>query len=235
LTGLNITKIVSGKKVAPKKQKKATETKAFLVRLQIKRLNAALVRTSVVLTKLHERTAFTPALQEQIDKFTRNVVLVLDGFPKTGERIPAKFFKSVQLLKPIQEKFISGCQQDLPKSHFAAARLAIATRWLADRVHHFARDVEKTYSSIPAFFDGATGELLQPSAQNVSNRHRDPLIESIFLEAMQNYRNVKVQKKIMPYKFFLRQLEQAGLTISERTFGTLKNDYASRKFGKKVR
>ena len=64
MMNLNVTKVVNGKKVVPKKPKTTPLSKAHFVRQRISQLNAALVRDSRVLTKLHERSEFNIAFVE---------------------------------------------------------------------------------------------------------------------------------------------------------------------------
>ena len=235
MMNLNVTKVVNGKKVVPKKPKATPLSKAHFVRQRISQLNAALARDSRVLTKLHESSEFNIALRERIEKFISNIVLTIDSFPENGQRIPAAFFIKVQLLKPIQEQFANECQQDLSASDKASKRIAFATKWLADDVHHFLVEIERTYSSVEAIFDSATGELLPPSLKNIPNRHRDPEKERIFIQAIKKYADDKGRKDFMPYKLVLPFMEQAGLTFPDRTYRTFKQDYLAGNFGKLVR
>ena len=234
MMNLNVTKVVNGKKVVPKKPKTTTLSKAHFVRQRISQLNAALTRDSRVLTKLHESSEFNIALRERIEKFISNIVLTIDSFPENGQRIPAAFFIKVQLLKPIQEQFANECQQDLSASDKASKRIAFATKWLADDVHHFLVEIERTYSSVEAIFDSATGELLPPSLKNIPNRHRDPEKERIFIQAIKKYADDKGRKDFMPYKFVLPFMEQAGLPFPDRTYRIFKKDYLAGNFGKLV-
>ena len=235
MMNLNVTKVVNGKKVVPKKPKTTPLSKAHFVRQRISQLNAALVRDSRVLTKLHERSEFNIALQERIEKFISNIVLTIDSFPENGQRIPAAFFKKVQLLKSIQEQFVNEIQQDINAIDKASKRIAFATKWLADDVHYFVVEIERTYFSVEAIFDSTTGELVPPSPKNIPNRHRDPEKERIFIQAIKKYAGEKGLKDFMPYKFVLPFMEQAGLTFSDRTYRTFKNDYVEGNFGKLVR
>lgn len=235
MMNLNVTKVVNGKKVVPKKPKTTPLSKAHFVRQRISQLNAALVRDSRVLTKLHARSEFNIALQERIKKFIGYVVFIIYSFPENGQRIPAAFFKKVQLLKPIQEQFVNECQQDLSASDKNSKRIALATKWLADDVHYFVVEIERTYSSVEAIFDSTTGELLPPSPKNIPNRHRDPEKERIFIQAIKKYADDKGRKDFMPYKFVLPFMEQAGLTFPDRTYRTFKKDYLAGNFGKLVR
>jgi hypothetical protein len=235
MMNLNVTKVVNGKKVLPKKSKTTPLSKAHFVRQRISQLNAALVRDSRVLTKLHERSELNIALRERIEKFIRNIVFIIDSFPENGQRIPVAFFKKVQLLKPIQEQFVNECQQDLSASDKSSKRIALATKWLANDVHYFVVEIERTYSSVEAIFDNTTGELLSPSPKNIPNRHRDPKKERIFMQAIKKYADDKGRKDFMPYKFVLPFMEQAGLTFPDRTYRTFKKDYLAGNFGKLVR
>jgi hypothetical protein len=235
MMNLNVTKVVNGKKVVPKKPKTPPTPKAYFVRRCISKLNAGLVRDQRVLTKLHARSEFNIALQERIEKFVGYVVFIIDSFPENGQRIPAAFFKKVQLLKPIQEQFTNECQQDLSVSDKNSKRIALATKWLADDVHYFAVEIERTYSSVEAIFDSTTGELLPPSPKNIPNRHRDPEKERIFIQAIKKYADEKGRKDFMPYRFVLPFMKQVGLTFSDRTYRTFKKDYIAGNFGKLVR
>ena len=235
MMNLNVTKVVNGKKVVPKKPKTTPLSKAHFVRQRISQLNAALVRDSRVLKKLHARSEFNIELQERIKNFIGYVVFIIYSFPENGQRIPAAFFKKVQLLKPIQEQFVNECQQDLSTSDKNSKRIALATKWLADDVHYFVVEIERTYSSVEAIFDSTTGELLPPSPKNIPNRHRDTEKERIFIQAIKKYADDKGRKDFMPYKFVLPFMEQAGLTFPDRTYRTFKQDYLAGNFGKLVR
>ena len=235
MMNLNVTKVVNGKKVVPKKPKTTPLSKAHFVRQRISQLNAALVRDSRVLKKLHARSEFNIELQERIKNFIGYVVFIIYSFPENGQRIPAAFFKKVQLLKPIQEQFVNECQQDLSASDKNSKRIALATKWLADDVHYFVVEIERTYSSVEAIFDSTTGELLPPSPKNIPNRHRDTEKERIFIQAIKKYADDKGRKDFMPYKFVLPFMEQAGLTFPDRTYRTFKQDYLAGNFGKLVR
>ncbi|MFM9990930.1 MAG: hypothetical protein ACKVOY_05795 [Burkholderiaceae bacterium] len=235
MMNLNVTKVVNGKKVVPKKPKITPLSKAHFVRQRISQLNVALVRDSRVLTKLDERSEFNIALRERIEKFISNIVFTIDSFPENGQRIPAAFFKKVQLLKPIQEQFVNECQQDLSASDKNSKRIALATKWLADDVHYFVVEIERTYSSLEAILNSTTGELLPPSPKNIPNRHRDPEKERIFIQAIKKYADEKGRKDFMPYRFVLPFMKQVGLTFSDRTYRTFKKDYIAGNFGKLVR
>jgi hypothetical protein len=235
MTVLNVTRVVNGKKVVPKQSNHPQIPKAYFVRQLNSQLNAALTRDARLLEKLHARKAIDAKLQGLIESFTKHVISVVDSFPIKGERIPAIFFNKVQLLKPIQEQFIKDCQQIISKSDIHSRRITFITEWLADDVTHFATQVEMTYSSIPAFFDGATNELLPPSIENIPNRLRNPEKERIFLEAIHKYQSENGRKKFMPYKFILPLMEAAGLEFSVRSFSLFKEDYSLGKLGKLVR
>lgn len=233
MTVLNVTRVVNGKKIVPKKSTAPQISKAYFVRQFISQLNDALARDSRIFTKLNGRKDIDAKYQLKINKFTAHVISVIDSFPVNGERIPASFFKEVQLLKPMQEQLIKDCQMIISMSDVHSKRINFITKWLADDVNHFVTQVKLTYSSIPAFFNN--GKLLPPSLSNIPNRHRDPDKERVFLKAIKKYQNENGRKKFMPYKFILPLMEEAGLELSDRSFRILKQDYSSGKFGKLVR
>jgi len=235
MTVLNVTRVVNGKKVVPKQSNPPQIPKAYFVRLLISQLNAALARESRIFTKLNDRNTIDAKYQKQINKFTAHVISVVDSFPINGERIPATFFKEVQLLKPMQEQLVKECQKIISISDIHSRRINFITKWLADDVKHFATQDELTYSSISASIDSTSGKLHPPSLGNIPNRHRDPDKERIFLEAVQKYQDENGRKRFMPYKFILPLMEAAGLKLSDRSFRLLKQDYSSGKFGKLVR
>ena len=232
---LGVTKVVGGKKIVPKKPQIVNLSKAYFVRLFISQLNAALVRDARVITKLHLRKNFINALIQRINKFTNDVLSVLDSFPAIGERSPAAFLKNVQFLKQAQKKFIIGCRKKLPSTDSHSRRTRFVLDWLANDVKHFATQIEMTFLSISVAVDSSTGKVLPPSLRNLPNRHRNPMIEIVFLSANTNYRNGAGQKEFAPYKFVLRHMQMAGVTFSERTYRLLKTDYKQGKFGKLVR
>jgi len=235
MTVLKVTKVLMGGKVIPKQSKPAQLPKAYFVRQLIPKLNAALTRDARLLEKLHARKAIDTKLQGLIESFTKHVISVVDSFPINGERIPAIFFKKVQLLRSIQERFKVDSQKIISKSDTHSRRIEFATKWLAEDVRVFASQVEMVYSSIPVFFDSNTGELLPPSIRNIPNRHRDPNKERIFLDAIKKYQDVKKGKKFMSYKFIEPLMEAAGLKFPERTFRSFKTDFNQGKFRKLVR
>ena len=64
MTGLNVTRVVAGKKVLPKVSKAAVTPKAAFVRRFISQLNDALVINSRELEKLHETSSFDIKLKK---------------------------------------------------------------------------------------------------------------------------------------------------------------------------
>ena len=235
MTALNVTRVVDGKKVIKKISRKPQKSKAHFVRLSIARLNTALVRDSRVLSKLHQQKKFDPAWQQRITTFVGEVSTVLDSFPLNGERIPAAFFKRVNFLKKLQEKFIEECHKQIPTNDIHSMRKIFVLQWLSDDISHFATQVQMTYSSISASFDSSSGEMLPPSLKNIPNRHRDPQKEQIFIDANIDYHNGKGKKEFAPYKFVLPYMEKAGLKFSERTYRLFKVDSRKNNFGKLVR
>ncbi len=230
-----VTRVVGGKKVTPKIPKVVHTPKAHFVRLFISQLNAALARDARILTKLNSRKPIDHALIKLINLFTKKVISVLDSFPKSGQRIPAVFIRNVLNLKQANKKFIVGCRSKIHPSDTHSSRLKFVLDWLAMDVEHFATQVEVTTSSISAVIDSSTGKVLPPNIKNLPNRHRNSMIESVFLSANNHYWNGAGQKKFAPYKTVLRHMQIAGVTFSERTYRLLKTDYKQGKFGKLVR
>ena len=232
---LNVTKVVGGKKVSPRTPKTVHTPKAYFVRGLISQLNASLIRDARVLTKLHQRIGFNPALQQLVEKFTEEVTSALDSFPTSGDRIPAAFFKKVKSLKQLQQDFIGECQKEITSNDIHSMRIAFAVKWLADDVKHFTTRVEQTYSSISALFDSSTGQILPPSTENIPNRHRDPAKERIFIEAVTKYQNSNGTRKFMPHSFVEAFMKDAGYEFPARTYGLYKSDFLADRFGKLVK
>ena len=128
MTVLKVTKVLMGGKVIPKQSKPAQLPKAYFVRQLIPKLNAALTRDARLLEKLHARKAIDTKLQGLIESFTKHVISVVDSFPINGERIPAIFFKKVQLLRSIQERFKVDSQKIISKSDTHSRRIEFATK-----------------------------------------------------------------------------------------------------------
>jgi len=233
MTVLRSRKYDMGKMAPPKEH--VPIPRAYFVRLFIGQLNSALKRNARVLTKLYARKVLDIKLQEQIEIFSSEVILVIDSFPKNGQRIPAAFFKKIQHLKTTQKEFVIDYQQFITSSCVNSRRVAFVTKWLAEDVQHLIINIEKTYSSIPAVFEIETGELLPPNVKNIPNRQRNPKMERIFLEAIKKYQDGDGNKKFMTYKFVQSLMEQAELSFSERSYGIFKTDYLAGRFGKLVR
>ena len=232
---LNVTKVVGGKKVSPTTPKTVHTPKAYFVRGLISQLNASLIRDARVLTKLHQRIGFNPALQQLVEKFMEAVTSVLDSFPTSGDRIPAAFFKKVKSLKQLQQDFIGECQKEITSNDIHSMRIAFAVKWLADDVKHFVTRVEQTYSSVSALFDSSTGQILPPSIKNIPNRHRNPDKERIFIIAATKYQNSNGTKKFMPHSFVEAFMKDAGYKFPARTYGLYKSDFLANRFGKLVK
>ena len=228
MTGLNVTRVVAGKKVLPKVSKAAVIPKAAFVRRFISQLNDALVINSRELEKLHEISSFDIKLQKRIEEFHSKVISVLDSFPAGGLRVPKAFYDEVKLFVPTVDKFIKECKQNHSPDNDTALSLVFTIMWMAEDVKHFVNQVTMTYSSVAALTDPATGEILPPSNKEIPNRHRDAVKESVFLEAIDKYKAQGGKKKFMPYKF----AEAHGLSIPERTYRKYKTDYLAGNFGK---
>ena len=232
MTGLNVTRVVAGKKVLPKVSKAAVTPKAAFVRRFISQLNDALVINSRELEKLHEISSFDIKLQKRIEEFHSKVISVLDSFPAGGLRVPKEFYDDVKLLVPTTDKFINDCKKDKLPNSDAAISLVFTIMWMAEDVKHFVNQVTMTYSSVAALTDPATGEILPPSNKEIPNRHRDPKKEAVFLEAIDKYKAQGGKKKFMPYTFAERIMKTHGLSIPERTYRKYKTDYLAGNFGK---
>ena len=232
MTGLNVTRVVAGKKVLPKVSKAAVIPKAAFVRRFISQLNDALVINSRELEKLHEISSFDIKLQKRIDEFHSKVISVIDSFPAGGQRVPKAFYGDVKLLVPTTDKFINDCIKDKLPNSDAAMSLVFTIMWMAEDVKHFVNQVTMTYSSVAALTDPATGEILPPSNKEIPNRHRDAVKESVFLEAIDKYKAQGGKKKFMPYTFAERIMKTHGLSIPERTYRKYKTDYLAGNFGK---
>ena len=228
------TRVVGGKKVTPKIPKVVHTPKAHFVRLFISQLNAALGRDARILTKLNNRHPIDHALKKRINFFTKKVISVLDTFPQSGQRIPAVFIRDVLKLKQANKEFVVGCRRKIHPVDTHSRRLRFVLDWLAADIEHFATQIEMTHSSISAEVDGA-GKLQRPSNKNIPNRHRNPLIEYVFLTAIAQYKSGNSPKKFPPYKHLIRQITKVGVTFSERTYRLLKKDYKQGNFGKLVR
>ena len=230
-----VTRVVAGKKIIPKIPKVIHTPKAHFVRLFISQLNSSLARDRRVLLKLHMREAFDIALCKRINNFTSTVISVLDSFPAIGERSPAAFLRNALLLKQAQKKFIIDCRKTLSLTYAHSRRIDFVLNWLAKDVEHFATQIEITYSSISAAVDSYTGKILPPSLKNIPNRHRNPLIENVFLTAISQCQRGNSPKAFPPYKKLFPLMTKAGVTFSERTYRLLKKDYKQGNFGKLVR
>ena len=228
MTGLNVTRVVAGKKVIPKAIKPIETSKADVFRWLITQLHASLTRNSRIFKRIYYRNHIDKVFLGEIERFTSSVIQVIDSFPKSGQRVPAKFFKDVLLLKPKLGHYQIYCSQNIPLNNQSSRRLAITTQWLADDIKHFISQVEQNYTSIAALVDHLTGKILPPSNKEIPNRHRDPKKEAVFLEALKQYQVQGGKKKFMPYKF----AEAHGLSIPERTYRTYKTDYLAGNFGK---
>ena len=232
MTGLNVTRVVAGKKVLPKVSKAAVIPKAAFVRRFISQLNDALVINSRELEKLHEISSFDIKLQKRIEEFHSKVISVLDSFPAGGLRVPKAFYEEVKLFVPTVDKFIKECKQNHSPDNDTALSLVFTIMWMAEDVKHFVNQVTMTYSSVAALTDPATGEILPPSNKEIPNRHRDAVKESVFLEAIDKYKAQGGKKKFMPYTFAERIMKTHGLSIPERTYRKYKTDYLAGNFGK---
>ena len=228
MTGLNVTRVVAGKKVLPKVSKAAVIPKAAFVRRFISQLNDALVINSRELEKLHEISSFDIKLQKRIEEFHSKVISVLDSFPAGGLRVPKEFYDDVKLLVPTTDKFINDCKKDKLPNSDAAISLVFTIMWMAEDVKHFVNQVKMTYSSVVATTDPATGKILPPSNRDIPHRLRDPKKEAVFLEALNQYQVQGGKKNFMPYKFAVK----LGLSIPERTYRKFKTDYLVGNFGK---
>lgn len=235
MTALNVTRVVNGKKISPKKTKLIETPKAHYVRQLILQLKVTLERDIRLLEKLNQRNNFDVALFNCIDKFRSDIISTLNSFPATGETIPAKYADKVQQLCEYARNFQNECHLLNTADSKHSKRVAFATNWLVTDVQHFVTQFEVNYSSVSAQFDSTTGQLLPPSLENIPNRHRNPDKERIFLEGIKKYQSENGRKKFMPYKFILSLMEAAGLKFSDRSFRLFKKDFISGKFGKLVR
>ncbi len=228
MTGLNVTRVVAGKKVLPKVSKAAVIPKAAFVRRFISQLNDALVINSRELEKLHEISSFDIKLKKRIEAFNKKVITVIDNFPAGGQRVPKAFYDEIKLLAPTVDKFIKEFKQNHLPDNDTTLSVVFTIMWMAEDVKHFVNQVTMTYSSVAAITDPVTGKILPPSNKEIPNRHRDPKKEAVFLEALKQYQDQGGKKKFMPYKF----AEAHGLSIPERTYRTYKTDYLAGNFGK---
>jgi hypothetical protein len=229
-----VTRVVGGKKIIPKIPKVVHTPKAHFVRFFISQLNSSLARDARVLTKLNLRQQINYELIKRINLFTKTVISVLDSFPQSGQRIPAVFIRNVRNLKQANKKFIVGCRRKIHPVDTHSRRLRFVLAWLAEDIEHFATQIEMTHSSISAEVDGS-GKLKQPSYKNIPNRHRNPLIENVFLTAISQYQRGNSPKAFPPYKHLFPQMTKVGVTFSERTYRLLKKDFKQGNFGKLVR
>jgi hypothetical protein len=224
----SVTKVINGKKVIPKPHKSVQIPKATFIRKFISQLNKSLVRNSRVFMRIHKRSPIEKDFQIEIEELTSSVLQVVDSFPKSGQRIPAKFFKAVLSLLPKLEHF----KLYISRLNHHSRPLTIVTKFLSDDVQHFINQVRQTYYSIAAVIDPQTGHLQPPSEKNIPNRHRDKQKEKIFLDAIEIYRIHDGRKKFMPYKFVSNLMSKNNLDFPERTFRTFKKDYLEGNFGK---
>lgn len=229
-----ITRVVDGKKVIPKTPKVTHTPKAYFVRLFISQLNAALARDARILNKLNSRHSIDHRLIKQINLFTKEVISVLNSFPRSGQRIPAVFIRDVLKIKQANKKFVVGNRRKIHPVDTHSRRLRFVLDWLAEDIEHFATQIGMTHSSISAEVDGA-GKLQRPSSKNIPHRHRNPLIENVFLTAIAQYKSGNSPKEFPPYKHLIPQMTKVGVIFSERTYRLLKKDYKQGNFGKLVR
>ena len=232
MTGLNVTRVVAGKKVLPKVSKAAVTPKAAFVRRFISQLNDALVINSRELEKLHEISSFDIKLKKIIEEFNSKVISVVDSFPAGGQRVPKEFYDEVKLLVPTTDKFIKECKQYHLPDNDTELSVVFTIMWMAEDVKHFVNQVTMTSSSVAAITDPATGDILPPSNKEIPNRHRDPKKEAAFLEAIDKYKAQGGKKKFMPYTFAEGIMKTHELSIPERTYRTFKTDYLAGNFGK---